>query len=69
MACPVQLGLTPDETHDNQLSTELLMELQGRAGSALPLEQIVLAGKAFANEIEEGTDPRGSLQVSVGHDP
>jgi hypothetical protein len=39
------------------------------ARPALPAEQIVLAGKAFADEIEEGTDPRGSFQVSVSHDP
>jgi hypothetical protein len=28
---PVQLGLTPGETHDNQLCTELLMGLQAKS--------------------------------------
>jgi transposase len=28
---PVQLGLTPGETHDNQLRTELLMGLQAKS--------------------------------------
>jgi hypothetical protein len=35
----------------------------------VPVEQIVLAGKALANDIEEGANPRGSFEVSVGHDP
>ena len=29
----------------------------------------MLTGKALANEIEEGADPRGAFQVGVGHDP
>jgi hypothetical protein len=35
----------------------------------LPVEQILLTGKALANDIEEGADPRCPFQVSVGHDP
>ena len=42
--------------------------LQG-AGSASPVKQVVLPGKALPYDIEEGTNPRSPLEISVGHDP
>jgi hypothetical protein len=34
----------------------------------LALEQIMLTGKAIADEIEESSDPRRSPEVRVGQD-